>query len=60
MVGVVTSLEEAHKLAAQWLNPVLACTPRGSWIPAEHSGRSERAMQSIVAQVQTARGRGKQ
>ncbi len=33
VVGVVTSLEEAHKLAVQWLNPVLACTARGSWDP---------------------------
>lgn len=33
VVGVVTSLEEAHKLAMQWLNPVLACTARGSWDP---------------------------
>lgn len=33
VVGVVTSLEEAHKLAVQWLNPVLACTARGNWDP---------------------------
>ncbi len=33
VVGVVTSLEEVHKLAVQWLNPVLACTARGSWDP---------------------------
>jgi nucleotidyltransferase AbiEii toxin of type IV toxin-antitoxin system len=33
VVRVVTSLGEAHKLAVQWLNPVLACTARGSWDP---------------------------
>ncbi len=32
-VGVVTSLEEAHKLVMQWLDPVLACTARGIWDP---------------------------
>ena len=33
VVGVVISLEEAHKLAVQWLNPVLTCNARGSWDP---------------------------
>lgn len=37
MVGVIASLEEAHKLAMQWLNPVLASAARGSWDP----GRAE-------------------
>lgn len=31
VVGIVSLLEEAHNLAAQWLDPVLACTARGSW-----------------------------
>ncbi len=30
-VGIPSSLEEAHNLIVQWLDPVLACTARGSW-----------------------------
>lgn len=32
-VKIVTSLEEAHRLTVQWLDPVLACTARGTWDP---------------------------
>lgn len=32
-VKVTTSLKEAHGLTAEWLDPVLACTGRGSWDP---------------------------
>lgn len=31
--GIVTSLDEAHRLAAEWLDPVLACTAKGTWDP---------------------------
>ncbi len=31
--GITTSLDEAHRLAAKWLDPVLAATARGSWDP---------------------------
>jgi predicted nucleotidyltransferase component of viral defense system len=31
--GVVTSLEEAHRLTAEWLDPVLTCAARGIWDP---------------------------
>ncbi|HKV44160.1 MAG TPA: nucleotidyl transferase AbiEii/AbiGii toxin family protein [bacterium] len=33
VVGITTSLEEAHRLAAQWLDPVLADTAVGTWDP---------------------------
>jgi len=36
-VGITTSLEEAHKMIAEWLDPVLACTAKGTWNP--HEGR---------------------
>lgn len=48
-VGVVTLREEAHRLAAQWLDPVLACTARPG-IPRGSGGGSDqdRRLASVV------------
>jgi hypothetical protein len=32
-VGVTTALDEAHRLSAAWLDPVLQGNARGTWIP---------------------------
>jgi predicted nucleotidyltransferase component of viral defense system len=32
-VGIDASLDEAHRLAAEWLDPVLACAVEGTWDP---------------------------
>jgi hypothetical protein len=31
VVGIEASLEAAHRLVAEWLNPVFACTAHGRW-----------------------------
>jgi len=33
VLEITASLEEAHRLTAQWLDSVLACTARGTWDP---------------------------
>jgi len=32
-VGIATSLEEAHRVVAEWLDPILVCTAKGRWDP---------------------------
>lgn len=40
-VGITTSLDEAHRLAAEWLDPALAGTARGSWDPSKRDWTEE-------------------